>query len=325
VSQLKLTFACELHDYVIPLFRGDVRPEGIDLNFIAIDSARQIFNRMGGGLEFDISLFSSSEFITRFIAGNSPLVALPVFPPRMFRHGFICINRRSGIRHPKDLEGRRVGVHYTQTVSIVTRGLLQHEYGVDLSKIHWVQGSVDSPGPNTNPNALPLVGPVVIENNESGKSLGQLLEVGAIDALFDARLPNALGRNPDIVRLFPNFKEVEKDYYLRTKFIPIMHLVAMRRDTYERNPFVATSMFNALSRSKEMARKKMRALGSLTYMLPWLASHLAELDEVFASDPWPYGVEANRKALDALMTYLVDQWLIAESIPIDDLFVPIYD
>ena len=117
---------------------------GIDLNFIAIDNPREIFDRMGGGQEFDLSEMSSSETIQRHAAGNSPFVALPVFPSRVFRHGHISINRKSGIKSPKDLEGKRVGVPlYTQTAAIFIRGVLQHEYGVDCSKIHWVQGALE--------------------------------------------------------------------------------------------------------------------------------------------------------------------------------------
>jgi 4,5-dihydroxyphthalate decarboxylase len=324
MDKLTLTFACELHDHVLPLYRKEVQPKGIELKFIAMDSARQIFDRMGSALEFDVALFSSSEYVARFAAGSCPLVALPVFPPRMFRHGFVCINRKAGIETPKDLEGRRIGVHYTQTVSIVTRGFLQHDYGVDLSTIRWVQGSVDSPGPNINPNMPPLHKQVNIEQNLSGKSLGQLLEERAIDAVFDARLPRSLGHHPDILRLFPNFKEVEKDYYRRTGIFPIMHIVVMRRDKYEQHPFIAASIFEALQQSKDLARKRMRMLGSLPYMLPWYAVELAEVDEVFGGDPWPYGIEPNRRAVREFITYLVEQGLIAAPVAVDDLFAPVH-
>ncbi|MGH8289602.1 MAG: ABC transporter substrate-binding protein [Steroidobacteraceae bacterium] len=323
MENIRVTFACELHDYILPLYLGDVQPEGIDLKIRAFASAREIFDRMGSGLEFDIAVFSSSEFICRHAAGNSPLVALPIFPPRMFRHGFICINRKSGIRHPKDLEGKRIGVHFTQTVSVVTRGILQHDYGIDLSTIRWLQGSVDKPGRNLNPNIPEPQISLPLEYNDTGKSLGALLEEHAIDALFDARLPRALGTHPDIARLFPNFKQVERDYYGRTGIFPIMHLVAMRRDTYERHPHIASSLFKALQQSKELAERKLRAIGSLPYMLPWLAEDIAEIDEVFSGDPWPYGVEPNRKAIEQFVTFLVEQGLLPKPVAADDLFVPI--
>ena len=133
---LPLTFACGLYDRMQALYTGEVRPEGIDLDFLAIDSPREIFDRLSGKGEFDVAEMSSSEFISRKSAGQCPFVAIPVFPSRAFRHGFIAVNRRSGIRSPKDLEGKRVGVPlYTMTAAIWIRGHLQHEYGVDLSTI----------------------------------------------------------------------------------------------------------------------------------------------------------------------------------------------
>lgn len=325
MAKLPLTFACGLYDRMVPLYTGEVQPAGIDLNFIAIDSPRQIFDRMAGGLEFDASEMSSSETFQRHISGKSPFVALPVFPSRVFRHGHITINRKSGIKTPKDLEGRRVGVPlYTQTAAVFIRGMLSHEYGVDCSKIHWVQGAMNSAGSHGNPTVLPMVKPPPIEINRSGKSLSELLEEGAIDAITATGVPKSFRRNPDIVRLFPNFREIELDYFRRTRIFPIMHLVAMRRDTYEKHPFIATSLYEAFEASKNRALARMKETGALRYMLPWLGSDLDEIAEVFDGDPWPYGLEANRPTLEALVTYLAEQGIIAKTVPIEDLFVPVH-
>jgi 4,5-dihydroxyphthalate decarboxylase len=130
VTRLRLTFACGNYDRMAALRTGDVCIEGIDLTYVAIDSPREIFDRMGGRQEFDLAEFSSSEFISRFVRGDYSLVALPVFPSRVFRHGHIYINRRSGLKHPKDLEHRRVGVAlYTQTAAVWIRGHPAHQYG----------------------------------------------------------------------------------------------------------------------------------------------------------------------------------------------------
>ena len=149
---------------MLDLYRGDVRPSGITLNFIPMDGsggAREIFDRMAGNLEFDVAEMSSSEFIARRATGTSGLIALPVFPSRVFRHGMVSINRRSGIQSPKDLEGKRVGVPiYTMSAAVWTRGHLQHEYGVDLSTIQWVEGAVNKPGLHGHPTILPLLGPL---------------------------------------------------------------------------------------------------------------------------------------------------------------------
>jgi 4,5-dihydroxyphthalate decarboxylase len=325
MSKLKLSFAFTLYDRLVPLYTGEVQADGIDFNFIPIDLPRPIFDRMAGGLEFDVAEFSSSEFVQRFAADKCPFVALPVFLSRAFRHGFIAVNRKAGIKSPKDLEGKRVGVPlYTMTAAIFIRGMLQHEYGVDLSKIHWVQGAMNEPGAHGSPTVLPLLKSVPIETNNSGKSLSDLLMDGTIDASVGTSLPVAVRKNPDIQRLFPNFKEIEKEYYRRTKIFPIMHLVVIRRDVYEKYPFVATSLYNALNKSKDLALEKMRSLRALRYMLPWLMDHVDETDEAFGGDPWPYGVEPNRPTLEALVRYLHDQSLIAKPVPVDDLFVPTY-
>ena len=324
MAGLRLSFACGLYDRMLPLYTGEVQAEGIDLDYVAIDSPRDIFDRMAGGPEFDVAEMSSSEFISRKSAGKCPFVAIPVFPSRVFRHGFIAVNRGSGIRTPRDLEGKRIGVPlYTMTAAIWIRGHLQHEYGVDLSTIHWVQGSINSPGAHGNPSVLPPVKSVPIEINDSGKSLSQLLDEGAIDATIGTSLPLAIRHNPEIRRLFPDFRAIEKKFYARTGIFPIMHLVAIRRDVYEKHPIIATSLYKAFCESKDRALAKMRYTGALRYMLPWMTADLDEIDEVFGGDPWPYGVAANTPTLEALVTYMVEQSVIAAPMRVDELFVPI--
>jgi 4,5-dihydroxyphthalate decarboxylase len=324
VPRLSMTLACGLYDRMLSIYTGEIRPEGVDLNFLAIDNPRELFDRMAGGLEFDAAEMSSSEYISRFAAGECPFVALPVFTSRVFRHGFIAVDGRV-IKTPKDLEGKRVGVQlYTMTAAIWIRGLLQDEYGVDLSTIEWVEGAIDRPTPHGSPTVLPLRRQVAIVANDSDESLSDLLEKGKIAATIGSDLPPALGHNPNVRRLFPDIRETEKDYYRRTGIFPIMHLVVLRREFHEQHPFVATSLYSAFCAAKARAIQKMHYLGTLRYMLPWLPADLDEIDEVFGGDPWPYGVEANRKTLETLVGYLADQWLIDTSPPIDDLFVAVH-
>src|SRR5277367_2380404 len=254
MPKLQLSFACALYDRMLALYTGEVKPDGIDLNFIAIDQPRPIFDRMSGGREFDVAEYSSSEFTQRFVRNECPFVAIPVFPSIAFRLGFIAINRKSGIKSPKDLEGKRVGVPlYTMTAAIFINGLLHHEFGVDLTKIHWVQGAMNERGAHGSPTVLPLLKKISIENNSSHKTLGELLAEGKIDATLGTSLPDEIRTNPDIVRLFPNFVDVDKDVYKRKKIYPIMHLVAIKKSVYERYPFVATSLFDAFVKSKKIA------------------------------------------------------------------------
>ncbi len=325
MAKLRLSFACALYDRMQPLYTGEVQPAGIDLNFIPIEEPRPIFDRMSGGQEFDVAEYSSSEFVQRFANKQCPFVAIPVFPSRAFRHGFIAINKKSGISKPKDLEGKRVGVPlYTMTAAIFIRGLLQHEFGVDFEKIHWVQGAVNHAGAHGKPTVLPLLKPMPVEVDPSGRSLSDLIEARVVDATLGTSLPEAIRTNPDIGRLFPNYVEMERDYYKRTGIYPIMHLVAIKKDIYERYPFVASSLYDAFIESKKIAMKHMFNLRALRYMTPFLMRDIDEIHEIFNGDPWPYGVEKNRKTLEALVTYLVDQHLIAAPVKVDDLFVPTY-
>ena len=322
MSALPITFACGLYDRMLALQTGEIKPDGIDLNFLVIDNPREIFDRMSGRQEFDACEMSSSEFISRYAAGKLPFVAIPVFASRVFRHGFIVVNRKF-ITSAKDLAGKRIGVPlYTQTAALFVRGLMQHDLGVDLSGIEWVQGAVNEPGAYGNPSVMPLLKPVAITPNQSGKSLSDLLAAGDIQAIIGSNLPRALNRHPDVVRLFPDYRAREQDYFRRTGIFPIMHLIVIRNDVYERHPFVARSLYDAFGAAKDWAWEKMRYPGTLRYMLPWLPDDIEEIDKLFGGDCWPYGIEPNRPTLEALVTYMAEQGLIPAPIPIEKLFVP---
>lgn len=325
MTNLKLSFACGPYDRMEPLRDGRVSPEGINLKHHVIQAPREIFDRMVGDNAFDVAELSVSEFISLTGAGKCPFVALPVFPSRVFRHGFTCINAHAGIKTSKDLEGKRVGVPlYTQTAAIWVRGNWQHEYGVDLSTITWVQGAIEKPEAHGDPSALPLLKPANIEINNSGKSLSDLLVEGGIDATMGSRMPDSVFTRPDdVVRLFPEFREEEKQYYRETKIHPIMHLVAIQKDIYEKNPWIGQTLYDAFCRSRDIAWDDVRFSGAPRYMLPWLHADIAEIEKEFDGDPWPYGVEKNRPTLNALVQYMVEQDFIAEPIPIDELFVPL--
>ena len=179
MSRQKLSLACGLYDRTDALRTGDVKVDGIDIDFIAIANPREIFDRMGGKQEFDVSEFSSSEFISRLGRGDNTFVALPVFPSRVFRHGYIYINRKAGIREPKDIAGKRVGVPvYTMTAAVWIRGHLMHQYGVDLSGCRWLEGAINHAGSHGDPSAPPLLKPIKIERDPQGRSLSELLAAG---------------------------------------------------------------------------------------------------------------------------------------------------
>jgi 4,5-dihydroxyphthalate decarboxylase len=319
---LPLTFACGLYDRMLALYTGEVKVDGIDLQFIANDHPRAIFDRMAK-LEYDAAEMSSSDYFRHAARGDCPMVAIPVFPSRVFRHGYIAVDRRK-VRVPKDLAGKRIGVPlYAMTAAIFIRGLLQYDHGVDFSGVTWVEGGMNDTRPHGAPSSIPLVRRVALELYTDRMSLNDRLENGDIAAVIGSGLPKSLKTNPDIVRLFPDYPAREKDYYRRTKIFPIMHLVVIRRELYERHPFVAASLYKAFGAAKDIAHRKMRELGTLRYMLPWMAAELEEIDEVFGGDPWPYGIEENRGTLEALVQYLADQALIERPVPLETLFVPV--
>src|ERR1700742_2126478 len=281
MAKLQLTFASALYDRMQPIYTGEVKPDGIDLNFIRIEQPRPIFDRMSGGEEFDVAEYSSSEYVQRYANKKCNFVAIPVFPSRCFRHSFIGVNKKK-IKNPKDLEGKRIGVAlYTMTAAIFIRGILQHDYGVDFSKCTWVQGAINSAGAHGSPTVLPLLKPVDITQGPHNKSLDDLIQDGTVDATMGTSMPESFRTNPDIGRLFPDFVERERDHYKRTKIYPIMHLVAIKKSVYEKYPFVATSLFYAFQRAKEIALIRMFNQRALRYMMPWLPRDIDEVHEFF--------------------------------------------
>ena len=321
-GNMPITLACALYDRMQALYTGEVKPQGIDLTFRVEDFPRKLFDSAMAEQQFDVCEMSSADYITRVSKGGCPFVAIPVFPSKMFRHAMMAVNKCSGIRTPKDLEGKRVGVmRYTMTAAVWQRGHLENDYGVDLSRIHWVEGSINSPGSHGVPTIIPPG--VSFERNDSDKSMSDLLEAGKVDATIGTHLPNARFTNPDVVRLFPDFKEVEKAYYKRTGIFPIMHLIAIKRDVYEKTPFIAQSLYRAFCESKKAALVRMRNYSALRFMLPWMPAELDELDQVFGEDPWTYGLEEARRNLGMLMTYMVQQRMLEATIPVEDLFVSV--
>ncbi|MEA3028623.1 MAG: 4,5-dihydroxyphthalate decarboxylase [Alphaproteobacteria bacterium] len=321
MSPLRLTFAGGIYDRTEPLRHREVAVKDVDLQFVMIDSPRDIFDRMGGKQEFDASEFSSSEFISRAAAAgrDCPFVALPVFPARVFRHGYIYVNRKAGIRTPKDLEGKRVGVAlYTMTAAVWIRGHLAHQFGVDLSTIQWVEGAILDAGRHGEPAAPPLLKPARIEHDPAGRSLSELLAAGEIDALTGTQHPTP---HPDIAPLFPDAHAVEREFYRQTRIFPIMHLVVIRRDVHEKNPWLAQNLYEAFVESKKLALKRMHK--GHPYMLPWVHDDIHEIDEVFGGDPYPYGIEPNRPTLSALVQYLHEQNFIPRAPALEELFVTV--
>jgi 4,5-dihydroxyphthalate decarboxylase len=260
---------------------------------------------------------SLSNYATLVGSGQAPFIAIPVFPSRVFRHGYFFINTQKGISSPADLKGKRGGVpEYSMTAAVYMRGLLQHEYGVKPSDVTWVQGRADRLGHKLPPD-------VRLTQAPAGAELGDLLERGEIDFLMTANNPLSFRRGaPNVRRLFPNYRELEQDYYRRTKIYPIMHTVVIRRDVYERDPWVAMSLYKALCRAKDHALHLVSETGSPKASFAWLQPLIEEEQAIIGKDWYPYGIEANGPSIEALLQYSHEHGLTPRRLKIEELFAP---
>jgi 4,5-dihydroxyphthalate decarboxylase len=316
MSDLRLTFACGPYDRTQALRDGTIRPEGIELTYITLQPA-EIFWRMLQFREFDASEMSLSNYTTLVDGGAAPFIAIPVFPSRVFRHGYFFINTSKGITSPADLKGKRGGVpEYSMTAAVYMRGLMQHEFGVMPADVEWVQGRADRLG-----HRLPS--DVRLTQAPAGAELGDMLERGEIDFMMTANNPLSFRRGaPNVRRLFPNYREAEQDYYRRTKIYPIMHTVAIRREIYERDPWVALSLYKALCRAKDYSYRLLEDAGSPKASLAWLQPLLEEEQAIIGKDWYPYGIAQNRPSIEALLQYSHEQGLSKRHIKIEELFAP---
>jgi len=316
MTHLRLTLACGPYDRTQALRDGTIRPEGIELNYVTLQPA-EIFWRMLQYKEFDASEMSLSNYTTLVSGGASPFVAIPVFPSRVFRHGYFFINTEKGISTPADLKGKRGGVpEYSMTAAVYMRGLLQHEYGVEPGDVEWVQGRA----PRLR-HALPPG--VRLTQAAPGAELGDLLERGEIDFLVTANNPLSFRRGaPNVRRLFPDYRALEQDYYRRTRIYPIMHTVVIRRDILERDPWVAMNLYQAFCRAKEHCYRMLLETGSPKASFAWLQPMIEEEQAIIGPDWYPYGIEQNRASIEALLQYTSEQGLSERRLAIDELFVP---
>jgi 4,5-dihydroxyphthalate decarboxylase len=328
VADLHLHIASGPYDRIEALRYGAVKPDGITLNYETRIPVHSIFVDMAEREAFDVSEMSLALYLTkrsRALAGGEafPFVALPVFPSRVFRHGNFFINRKTGIERPKDLEGKRVGIQeYRQTAGIWMRGILRDEYGADTETIHWVEGGVDVPRKPSASDVRPDR-ELRISALADHDTLSAALSGGEIDAVMAARVPSSARTDSDIVRLFPDFRKVEQDWFSRTGIFPIMHTVVMREAVYRDHPWMAQNLFAAFEESKTKAMEQMRYTGAMMYMTPWMFDDIDEMDRVFGGDPWPYGLDANRAHLETFMGHLVTEGFVSAPTPLDDLFTAV--
>ncbi|MBI2315534.1 MAG: ABC transporter substrate-binding protein [Betaproteobacteria bacterium] len=320
MSNLRLTLSCWDYDRTRALADGSVRPDGIDLTVLSL-SPEETFFRMARYREFDASELSLSSYTISLGRDDPPFIAIPVFPSRSFRHGSIYVNAKAGIREPRDLIGKRVGVpEYQMTAPVWIRGMLKDDYGIDPGAFEYLTGGVEEPGREEKIKLDPRIRTRPIG---PGKTLAQMLAEGEIDCLHTAREPSTFRTRPDVVkRLFPNYVEVERDYYRRTRIFPIMHIVAIRRELYRAHPWVAQSLLKAFVEAKAKVIAGYTQTAALKAMLPWLTAHVEEAQAEMGEDWWPYGLEANYHVLDTLLGYHHEQGLSKRRFKPEELFAP---
>lgn len=322
MEKLNLTVACGDYDRTHALQTGAVNAEGIRLTYVPLE-AEEIFWRMGHHQEFDVSEMSLSNHVTMISRGNSPFVAIPVFPSRFFRHSCIFVNTDSGITDPAAFKGKNVGApEYSITAAVWIRGLLSDDYGVRAQDVHWWVGGQEDPGRKERVK-LTLPAEIKVDAIAEDKTLNGMLESGELDALISARSPSCFVKgSPKVKRLFPDFKDVEIAYYKRTKIFPIMHVLVIRKEIYDKNAWIARSLYKAFCAAKDHAIKNIQISNTLACTLPWLSWEREELRKIFGADWWPYGIEANRHVLEHLIRYMGEQGLLTRPIKVEEVFAP---
>jgi len=319
MRKLRLTLACWDYDRTRALIDGSVRPEGIELVYLP-QPVEETFFRMMKFREFDCSEMSLSSYAASLGRKNPPFIAIPVFPSRFFRHSCIFVPAQGEVRRPEDLKGKRVGVpEYQMTAPVWIRGILSDEYGVEVTDVEHFSGGQEEPG---RVDKLKIELPSRIKLSPIGpkQTLASMLATGELDALVTARTPSTF---PDHVRrLFPDFVEKEKEYFRRTRIFPIMHTVVIRRELYEKNRWIAQSLYKAFSKAKAKTYAMYDQTAALAAMLPWLVAHVEETKKEMGADWWPYGLEPNRHVLDTFLRYHHEQGLSKKRLAPEDLFAP---
>lgn len=319
MPRLRLRLACWDYDRTRALREGTLQPEGIELDYLSLP-VEQTFSRMLKTGEFDVSEMSLSAVASSLDEATPPFVAIPVFPSRIFRHSSIYVSEAAGIHTPADLKGRRIGVpHYPMTAAVWIRGLMGDDHGVRPGDVDYVVGGLDSPTPMDLPPP-PANLPVRIERAPQGDTLAAMLARGDLAGLHTARIPGNFGAKFGVKRLFPDYRRVETDYLQRTRIFPIMHTVVIRRDVYERHPWVAESLFKAFNEAKRQSQAELYDTDALRVMLPWLTDEIEILRDVLGADWWPYGLSANRHVIDTFLRYHHEQGFTARLHSADAFF-----
>lgn len=320
MANLNLTIGCWDYDRVQPLMDGRVRPSGIDVTFLNM-IVEETFFRMLRNKEFDVSELSMSSYVVSLFKPDRPFVAIPVFPSRFFRHSCIYVNANAGITKPSDLIGKRIGTpEYQMTAPVWIRGILDEHYGVPVDSVTYVTGGEEAPNRDEKLK-LDLPPNIRVERIGPDQTLAQMLATGEIDALHTARKPSTFD-GVTVKRLFEDFVPVEQAYWRQTGIFPIMHVIAIRREVYEANRWIAMNLFQAFREAQRLTYEGLQETAALKGMLPWFNAHVEETFAMMGPDFWPYGVERNRQTLETFLRYHHGSGLSPRLLSVDEMFAP---
>src|SRR6266853_1032586 len=338
MPDIPISIASGEYDRIRAIRDGTVKVEGCAVTYHVVEP-NQLFVRNLKSQEFDVSEMSFSTYIALRDQGKAHYTAIPVFLSRAFRHSAIFVRTDRGIASPADLKGKRVGTpEYFTTMLVWMRGLLSDEYGIKPSDLRWRLGPLEQPAVASAPSLS--LGPsestaeVEIEAIPAGRTLAGMLAEGELDAVFSARPPSCFlqlppspplrtaGGRDGVARLFPDYRAAEQAYYRKAGVYPLMHVVGIRNSLVEQHPWMAASLFNAFARAKETAVADFAKLSAFALTLPWIEAEYRATQAVLGKDIWPYGVEANRKAIDTLCRYLQEQGFTKRLMNVDELFAP---
>jgi 4,5-dihydroxyphthalate decarboxylase len=320
LKKLQISVGCCNYDRTAAVLDGRAPIEGCEVIPAAIEP-EEAFHRAFRFGEFDVSELSLSSHTMMTSRGQNDYVAVPAFVSRLFRHSGIYVRDDRGIETPADLRGKKVGLpEYQITANVWIRGILQDDYGLAPSSVHWRRGGVEEAGRlERAPIALPPE--IDLQQVREGGTLSSMLESGELDAVISARAPSCYSRGvPHVKRLFEDYPAAERDYFSRTGIFPTMHVIGIRRTLAELHPWLPVSVFKAFIQAKALCMAEMGQIGHLFNSLPWGVYEYEQARKLMGDDYWSYGFEANHKVLDTFCRYHFDQGLSARRVEPHELF-----
>ncbi|HET7763872.1 MAG TPA: 4,5-dihydroxyphthalate decarboxylase [Burkholderiales bacterium] len=316
MEKVALTLAIGDYEHTRDLASGCVPVEGATLNVLTLPPEEAFF-RFTHFREWEVSEMSMGKYVSLLSQNDDGITAIPVFPSRVFRHSMIYVRDGGKIARPEQLKGGRIGVpEWAQTAVIYTRGYLTHQAGVPLDSVDWVQAGVNEPG-RVEKVKLKLPEGVRLRP-EPGRSLNDMLLAGDLDAVLSARPPRDLGKG--IRRLFPAYEAVEEAYFRETGVFPIMHVIVIKTDVLARHPWLAMNLYKAFDEAKRGSVERLCDITASHAPFAWLAAYAERMKALFGEDFWPYGLERNRRTLQAFVDFAFEQGVCHRRLALEELF-----